>query len=197
MRFKPQIGGLIKTTFITSVAFLLLLGALLTTRVGVVAQQPKPDTPAGGAKARSADDDKAIREVIRGIEDSWNAHDMKAYGKLFSEDAEFINVVGMHWRGRKDIVAAHTAFHETSFKNHNIKTDTVDIRSLGERHAIAVVTTTNDSFKTPGGQVIPKRQNRQTYVMTKGPDGWKIAHGHNVPVDPDAAQFDPVNKPKK
>jgi uncharacterized protein (TIGR02246 family) len=197
MRFKPQIGVLIKTTFITSVAFLLLLSALLTTRVGLVAQQPKSYTPAAGANTFSADDDKAIRQVIRGIEDSWNAHDMKAYGKLFSEDAEFINVVGMHWRGRKAIVEAHAAFHETSFKNHSIKTDAVEIRSLGERHAIAVVTTTNDSFKTPAGQVIPKRQNLQTYVLTKGPDGWKIAHGHNVPVDPDAAQFDPVNKSKK
>jgi uncharacterized protein (TIGR02246 family) len=179
------------------VAFLLLPGAFLTTRVSLVAQQPKLDTPAGGASALSPGDDKAIRQVIRGIEDSWNAHDMKAYGKMFSEDAEFINVVGMHWRGRKAIVAAHAAYHETSFKNHNLKTDAVEIRSLGERHAIAVVTTTNDSFKTPGGQVIPKRQNLQTYVLTKGPDGWKIAHGHNVPVDPDAAQFDPVNKSKK
>ena len=179
-------------------AFLLLLGALLTMRVGVVAQPVEAGHGPGGANALSARRTRRpSARSIAGIEEAWNAHDMKAYGKLFREDVELINVVGMHWRGSEAIMAAHTAFHETTFKNHTIKTDSVEVRSLGSGHAIAVVTTTNDSFKTPGGQVIPKRQNRQTYVLTKGPDGWKIAHGHNVPVDPDAAQFDPVNKLKK
>jgi uncharacterized protein (TIGR02246 family) len=180
---------IIATSLVCVAAFFVLLAP-------IGAEQAKSKPP-GGVKSLTKEEDAAIRKVVTGIEETWNTHDMKALEKLFTEDAEFINVVGMHWRGRKAIVAAHTVFHEASFKNHNFKRDAVEIRSLGEGHAIAVVTTTNDSFKTPGGQVIPKRQNRQTYVMTKGPDGWKIAHGHNVPVDPDAAQFDPVNKPKK
>lgn len=185
-----------KTKHTTLVVSILLLGAVLAMTVDVVAQSPKADPPAGGANALSVEDEKAIRKVVAGIEEAWNAHDMKAYGKLFREDAEFINVVGMHWRGREAIMVAHTAYHETLFKNHSIKTDDVQIRSLGSGHAIAVVTTTNDAFTTPTG-VIPKRQNRQTYMLVKDSDGWKIAHGHNVPVDADAAKHDPTKTPKK
>jgi uncharacterized protein (TIGR02246 family) len=122
---------------------------------------------------------------------------MKAYGKLLREDVEWVNVVGMHWRGREAVLKAHTAFHETSFKNHTIKTDTVAVRSLGGGHAVAVVTTTNDAFTTPGGEVVPKRQNRLSYLMAKSPDGWTIAHAHNVPVDAVAAKFNPVKEPGK
>src|SRR3954449_3436434 len=86
----------------------------------------------------SKDDDHAIQKVIKGIEEGWNAHDMKAYGKLFREDAEFVNVVGMHWRGREAVMAAHEAFHKTSFKNHSIKTDSSEVRSIGNGCAIAV-----------------------------------------------------------
>jgi len=184
-------------TKVTIAIFLVGVAAFFALLPTISAGQAKSEASPGGASRLSKEEDTAIRKVVAGIEEAWNTHDMKALEKLFSEDAEFINVVGMHWRGRKAIVAAHAAYHETSFKNHHIKTDAVTIRSLGEGCAIAVVTTTNDSFKTPDGQVIPKRQNRQTYVLTKGPDGWKIAHGHNVPVDPVAAQFDPVNKLKK
>jgi uncharacterized protein (TIGR02246 family) len=173
----------------------VLLAAFLVVGAEVVAQRKKAD--AAPANALSKEDDEAIQKTVRGIEDAWNAHDMKAYGKLFREDAEFINVVGMHWRGRDAIIVAHTAFHETLFKNHTIKTDDVEVRSLGSGHAIAVVTTTNDAFTTPAGEVIPKRQNRQTYVLVKDPDGWTIAHAHNVPVDAAAAKHDPTKTPMK
>jgi uncharacterized protein (TIGR02246 family) len=178
-------------------ASLLLIAAIVTMTTGVVAQSPMPNSPHASANALSKEDDQAVRKTIASVEEAWNTHDMKAMGRLFTEDAEFINVVGMHWRGRDDIVAAHEAYHKTIFKDHRLKTDSINIRSLGGGHAIAVVTTTNDSFTTPAGQVVPKRQNRQTYVLTKGAEGWKITHGHNVPVDAEAAKYDPVNAPKK
>jgi uncharacterized protein (TIGR02246 family) len=186
-----------KLTNVIIAISLVCVAAFFPLLAPVGAEQAKPGATPGGAKSLTKEESAAIRKVVAGFEEAWNTHDMKALEKLFSEDAEFINVVGMHWRGRKAIVAAHAAYHETIFKNHRIKTDTVEIRTLGEGHAIAVATLTGDSFKTPDGQVIPMRQHRLTYVLTKGSDGWKISHGHNVAVDPDAAQFDPVNKTKK
>ena len=186
-----------KTTSTTAAAFFLLVAAFLTQRTGVVAQPPKPDAHQPGAKALTAEDDKAVRKVVAGIEDAWNAHDMKAMGKLFREDAEFINVVGMHWHGRDEIVAAHAAFHETILKTRQMKTDAVETRVLGAGSALAVVTSTVDGFTTPSGQVMPKGQCRETFVLVKGTDGWKVAHGHNVTVDADAAKHDPAKTPKK
>ncbi len=162
-----------------------------------MAQPPKADTQPTGVNGLSAEDDKAVRKTVMGIEKAWNAHDMKAYGKLLREDIEWVNVVGMHWRGRDAVMAAHTAFHATIFKNHTMKTDTIELRSLGDDHTIAVVTTTNDAFTTPDGQVMPKAQNRLTYVLVKSTDGWKIAHTHNVVVDAVAAKNNPVKDRRK
>jgi uncharacterized protein (TIGR02246 family) len=188
--------GSMKATCAT-VAVPLVIAAFLTLRGGVVAQPPEGDRPPAGANALAKEDDAAVREVIAAYEAAWNTHDMRALGKLFREDAECINIVGMHWRGRDAIEKAHAAYHATMFKDHRIKTDAVEVRALGGGHAVAVVTTTNDAFTTPGGQVMPKAQNRQTYVLTKAADGWKVAHFHNVVVNAEAVKHDPVNAPKK
>ena len=144
-----------------------------------------------------AEDDRAIRKAVGGFETAWNSHDMKALGELFREDAEFINVVGMHWRGRAAIVAAHAAFHETLFKDCRLKTDAIALRPFSADFAIAVVTQTQDAFTTPSGEVVPKHQNKLSYVFTKVAGEWKIVHGQNVRIDAEAAPHDPVNSPRK
>jgi uncharacterized protein (TIGR02246 family) len=144
-----------------------------------------------------AEDDRAIRKALAGYEAAWNSHDMKALGELFREDSEFINVVGMHWRGRADIVAAHAAFHETMFKDTRLKTDAIALRPLGTDVAIAVVTYTQDGFTTPSGQVMPKTQTKLSYVFAKTAGEWKIAHGQNVRIDAEAVAHDPVNRPRQ
>jgi uncharacterized protein (TIGR02246 family) len=186
-----------KLSKIIAASALLASASLLTWDFGVNAQQTTPERSPGKTNVLSENDDTAIRKVFSDYEAAWNSHDMKAFVKLFRDDAEAINVVGMHWRGKAAIEKSHTVYHEILFKNHNIKTDDVQIRSLGHGHAIAVVTTTNDAFTTPDGQKMSKAQNRQTYVLTKADDGWKVVHFHNVRVDAEAAKHDPVNGPKK
>lgn len=174
-----------------------MLAGSLALGTGALAQPPKVDPPRSTTAALSEEDDKAIRKVVAGFEETWNAHDMKAMGKLFREGAEFINIVGMHWHGRDEIMAAHTAFHETIFKTRQMKTDSVETRPLGTGCALAVAAITMDGFTTPSGQVMPKGQCRETFVLVKGADGWKVAHGHNVTIDADAGKHDPAKSPKK
>ena len=190
-------GSSMKSTKRTLAASLLLGAASLTLVAALAAQPPTSHPTSGRTNVLSKDDDAAVRKLIAGVEEAWNAHDMKAFGKLLRDDAEWVNIVGMHWKGRKEVVAAHEAFHKTMFKDHRIKTDAVEVRSLGGGHVIAVVTTTNDAFTSPGGQVMTKAQNRQTYVLSKEPEGWRIAHCENVRVDAEAVKNNPVRSGKK
>jgi hypothetical protein len=77
-----------------------------------------------------------------------------------------------------------------------VATDAIETRALGTGYAIAVATITVDSFTTPDGHVMPKAQNRETFVLVMGPEGWKITHGHNTIVDANAAKNDPVKAPR-
>ena len=122
---------------------------------------------------------------------------MKALAGLFREDAEWVNKVGMHWRGRHEIMLAHTVFHETIFKNHSYRTDAVETRSIAPGVAVAVVTETFDGFMAPDGRAWPRARNRLTYVLLRGTDGWKIAHGQNAEIDELAAKHDPVQNSQK
>jgi ketosteroid isomerase-like protein len=60
-----------------------------------------------------------------------------------------------------------------------------------------VATNSVDGFTTPSGQVRPKSQDRETFVLAKGPEGWKLVHSHNTVIDAEAAKHDPVNAPPK
>lgn len=160
-------------------------------------QPPKHGPVKAATNGLSEEDDQAVRKTVAGFEEAWNAHDMKALAKLFREDAEWVNKVGMHWRGLDQIMIAHTAFHETIFKNHSFRTDAVETRSIVPGVAIAVVTETFNGFKAPDGRDWPKARNRLSYVLVKGPDGWRIVHGQNAEVDEVAAKHDPVKMDRK
>jgi uncharacterized protein (TIGR02246 family) len=164
---------------------------------GIWAQPATPERGRAGTNRLPKEDDQAVRKIVAGVEEAWNAHDMPAIAKLFREDAEWVNKVGMHWRGRDEIMIAHRAFHETIFKNHKIHTDAVETRSIAPGAAVAVVVETCDGFTAPDGRAWPKARNQLSYVLVKGPEGWKIAHGQNSEVDELAAKHDPVKNNRK
>ena len=184
-----------KTT--TLAAALIATATFLSSAVPLTAQTPKGTGHAQAASTLTKEDEEGVRKTVMGFEKAWNTHDMKLLATLFLEDAEFINVVGMHWRGRDAIVKAHAIFHEILFKDCRLKTDAITLRALGSNGAIAVVTYTQDAFTTPSGQVMPKTQTKLSYVLARSGGEWKIAHGQNVRIDAEAAQQDPVNSPRK
>ena len=89
-----------KTSKIIVVSHLLLTASLLVWGARAFAQQPKPEESVKADQLSDADE-KAIREIIKGLETAWNKHDMKAFTKSFRDDAEGINVVGMDWIGKR------------------------------------------------------------------------------------------------
>ena len=171
--------------------------AIAGLTAGVWAQAPKQGGPRSGTTELTKEDDMAVREIVAGFEKAWNTHDMKALAKLLRDDAQFVNPVGMHWHGRDEIATALTAFHQTIFKNHSLHIDAVETRLVAPNVVAAVVTETADGFTTPDGQVRPKARDRVTYIVVKGSDGWRIAHGHGVVVDEEAAKYDPVKNSRK
>ena len=182
----------------TNRSTLMATAVLVALATITVAQTTKPGaTPPARKASLAAEDDRAIRKVLADYDTAWNTHNMKVLDQVFREDAEFINVVGMHWRGQADIIAAHAAYHATVFKNNGMKTDAIALRPLGADVAIAVVTQTQDAFTTPGGEFVKQHQNKPSYVFTKTGGEWRIAHGQNVRIDAEAAQHDPVNSPRK
>lgn len=71
-----------------------------------------------GASALAAPNDaEDVRSAVMGFSNSWNHHDMVAFGKLFAADADFVNVGGAWWKGRQQIQLNHAYSHGTISEN--------------------------------------------------------------------------------
>lgn len=145
------------------------------------------------AVATSSPGVDAIRTVLIEYQHAWNNHDMTALEELFTDDAHWVNIVGMHWQGKAAIIKAHSVFHRTIFQKTELTFGDMGIRAITPDVAAAVVTAKVGTFRTPDGAERPSADNRISFVLTKRDGTWRIAHGHNTVIDAAAQPFDPVS----
>ena len=72
------------------------------------------------AFAVSPEDATAIRAILDRHVDAWNRHDMDAYVADATPDVDWINVVGMHWKGRDTVRRAHAVLHTGMFAHSRL-----------------------------------------------------------------------------
>jgi len=117
---------------------------------------------------------------------AWNRHDMAALAALFAEDADFVNVVGMWWRSRAEIEAAHAATHATIFKGSRLEGDIAKVTRLGRGIAGLHMTWTLTGQSGPDSAPAGPRQGILLLVLTEAPDGWRIRIAQNTDIVPGA-----------
>lgn len=150
------------------------------------------DTTAGAAPSTAPADELAARALIAAYEDAWNRHDMAAMGALLAEDVEWVNIVGMAWRGRAAVRSAHAAFHAGMFRDVPMRVVDARVRTLAPGVMTAVATIAMGDFTSPDGRLYSGTRDRLSLVLVRRDGSWLIGHGHNVVVDPVAEPFDPV-----
>jgi uncharacterized protein (TIGR02246 family) len=132
-------------------------------------------------KASQNTDEAAIRQVVKQVEDGWNAHDGKAFAAPFAADADYVVVNGMYIKGREAIEKGHVSIFTTIYKDSHNTAIIKSIRFL--RPDVAVVHVEwNLEFKA-GGEA-QKGHAMNTMVMTKDGDKWNISVFQNTPIAP-------------
>jgi uncharacterized protein (TIGR02246 family) len=101
--------------------------------------------------APSTDAQTQIAGVVAALAESWNRHDMNTYGAQFTEDADFVNVVGMHWKGRAEITARHEDVHRTIFRNSTLRTLGYSLRLLAPGVVLAHINWEMSGHEPPPG----------------------------------------------
>ena len=135
--------------------------------------------------ALSADATAGVKTVISALAESWNRHDMAAFGAAFSENADFVNVIGMHWQGRQLIQAKHAGVHRTIFRNSTLQIMEQSVRFLSPGIALAHVSTQVKGAESLGEQNAPEiRRAIMTCVLVKEDDRWLITSAHNTDIVP-------------
>ena len=131
---------------------------------------PTPKPSAADAKDATAN----VKRVVASLAESWNRHDMAAFAAAFCDDADFVNVIGMHWQGRQEIEAKHTVTHRTIFRNSALQIVEQSVRFLNPR-ALAHVWTQLKGAESLRERVAPEtRRALMTCVLVKEADRWLI-----------------------
>src|ERR1700681_3559400 len=75
-------------------------------------------------------DTQAIRDVEARWQNGWNRHDVSALAELFTDDADFVTVIGRWCKGKKDFYDYHMRLFQVMFKDSIWKTTDTQIRFL-------------------------------------------------------------------
>ena len=136
-----------------------------------------------------------VKAVLDRWEAAWNASDMTAMWQLATDDIHWVNVVGMHWRGKSEVQKAHQAYFDLMFKDRSCKLDEIEsIEALPGGACVAVVRWSMGGFRRPNGMMRPPGRDRMSLVLVPRGEGLAIAHGANVPIDEEAAAYDPIKR---
>lgn len=145
------------------------------------------------SKAQNTGEQTAIEGQIDAFFKSWNKHDFSDMKKYIAEDCDFVNIAGMHWKGREDIQYAHQTLHQQFFKDKPLRKLSTQIRFLTNDFAIAhVLMHLDGSYIAPDGSKKGDTDALATFVFIKRSDTWLVTAVENVVVDQAAKPFDPV-----
>jgi uncharacterized protein (TIGR02246 family) len=123
-----------------------------------------------------------VKHIVEAFAENWNKHDMNAFAELFSPDAEFVNVVGLWWKGREEIKAAHEFTHQTLFKNSLLTVTEVSVRFPTPQIAIARCGWKLEGHVTPEGSPLPVRNGILLNVLRHESSKWFIIDSQNTDI---------------
>jgi uncharacterized protein (TIGR02246 family) len=135
-------------------------------------------------------DTQAIRDIEAHWQDGWNRHDISALADLFTEDADFVTVIGRWCKGKKDFHDYHVLLHKVMFKDSIWKTTNTQIRFLKPDVAIVHVNWGITGDRNADGT--PRNNPRDgifTQVMVKQNGQWLISASQNTNIEPVPSQL--------
>ena len=115
---------------------------------------------------------------------------MNAMHELDTDDVEWINVVGHHWRGKTTVYKGHTAIHKGMEAGTSMSVESATARSIAPTVAVAVATMHFGASPDPRSSGAVTTKTRGSFTMVKRNGIWKIAHFQNTVIDPKAENQD-------
>ena len=121
--------------------------------------------------------DAVAGELFQHLEQAWNQADGSAFGAVFAEESDFVEIRGGHHRGVAAIAHGHQAIFDSIYAGSTLRY-VVDIaREVGPGTILAVATSTLDA---PTGPLQGVNNSRVTAVIVQDGDRWVITGFHNT-----------------
>lgn len=113
---------------------------------------------------------------------AWNRHDMEAMAALFAKDAQFVNVVGLWWKGADEIKMAHEATHMTMFRESRLEILEVELRKVDDNVVLTRGHWQLTGHIGPADEILPPRTGLLLTVLHKHDGEWLIIDAQNTDI---------------
>lgn len=141
------------------------------------------------AQASPVENEREQQEVIRDATEHymalWNAHAIAEHSQLLTEDADLVNVVGMHVRGRQDIQKQHEQLHSTIFSKSVSRILDLSIAAVDNATVLVHMHwEMKGAAKLPGWNVPEPRIGVMSLLWIKRNGEWRVRSLHNTDAIP-------------
>jgi uncharacterized protein (TIGR02246 family) len=119
--------------------------------------------------AQSATPEAVVDDFVK----AWNSHDVKAFDRLFTEEAIWVPVAETRVVGHADVIKGFEEIHTTWAKKTTITAKDVKVQSV---RPDVVVLLFHAKF-VENGKEVPVLDRAMIMVAVKQADGWRIAVG--------------------
>ncbi len=126
------------------------------------------------------DDESAVRNVLAEYTVSWNRPDTAAVGRLFSEDCDYVNVAGVHWKGVQEVVQRHAELFQKRPKTAVRTLTSAEVRFSTPEVALVHATWDVTDGSRPSGEAVPVLKEITTMTMVKTNGKWLIMAFQNT-----------------
>ena len=162
LKLKDRIRSLVALTVVAACSF---------TAVAQGSQNSAPQ----------AQDEAAIRENVRKMEEGWNTKNGTLFSDPYAADADGVAIGGFVVKGHDVIEKVHWEMFRGAFKNSTIALKVKQLRFLRPDVALVQIDNTN---KLQQGETTHEYSSVITLVMTKEAGRWKIASFQNTIAEP-------------
>jgi uncharacterized protein (TIGR02246 family) len=130
-------------------------------------------------------DEKEIEKQVSQLVSDWNTHAFKNMDNYTTEDVEWINIIGMWWKGRMEVKMAHQGMFDAIFKGVPFTKKSTKIRFLTSNVAVANLIVHVGEFFPPDGinhgdNKRPEADDLLTLIYVKKNDKWLLSAGQNT-----------------
>jgi uncharacterized protein (TIGR02246 family) len=119
-------------------------------------------------------DESVVRNVLAEYTVSWNRHDTAALGRLFTENCDYVNMAGAHWRGVQEIVQRHAELFQNRLKTAVRKLTGAEVSFSTPDVALVHATWDVTGWSSPTGEAAPVLKEITTIKMVKTNGKWLI-----------------------
>ncbi|MEO8373471.1 MAG: SgcJ/EcaC family oxidoreductase [Candidatus Solibacter sp.] len=117
--------------------------------------------------------------VLRGVSRAWNDGDGIEFARYFTEDADLVNMHGMHVRGRQAIAGLYQMLFRSVFADTCLEYEVSGRRELCANSTLVHVRV---EISVPRGQMVGDHHAQSSIVLQQNGDGWAIASLQNTMV---------------